>query len=316
MIPWLEQARENGDHITTNWNQVRQPGGGTRTGRPSTDHHNFLNISKTWDDKEDGYVHPKFMDLLELPLTRAYVLPDAGDTFCHRDYNQQELRILAHFEDGALMAAYLDNLRLDVHDFVRDLILDITGQDWPRRPVKIVNFRTVYGGGAPATAAGVGCSMEEAKRLLAAHAKALPGVKDLKDEIKAVVAGDDPITTWGGRQYYVEPPGWSAKYGRHMTYEYKLLNYLVQGSAADATKQALINYHNHPKRTGRFLVTVYDEINVSARDAKHEMAVLRESMESLQFDVPLLTDGKTGANWGALKKFAEPPSIHEMRKAA
>lgn len=326
MHPWLAQAEINGGNITTNWNQVRQPGHGksvgTRTGRPSTNNHNFLNISKTWDDKEDGYEHPTHLDVLELPLTRRYILPDTNGLFCHRDYNQQELRILAHFEDGALMEAYRRDLRMDVHNFVRDLILDITGQDWPRRPVKIVNFRTIYGGGKGATAAGVGCSLDEAGRLLSAHAKALPGVADLKAQLKAIAKDNEAIVTWGGREYYCEPPAYSKKYDRQMTFEYKLLNYLVQGSAADATKEAIIRYHEHPKKEGRFLVTVYDEINVSSAGEKtaklralaeqHEMAVLRECMESIEFDVPLLSDGKTGINWGTLKKFQEPPSKWEL----
>jgi DNA polymerase I-like protein with 3'-5' exonuclease and polymerase domains len=92
-----------------------------------------------------------------------------------------------------------------------------------------------------------------------------------------------------------------------MTYEYKLLNYLIQGSAADATKEAILRYHRHPEKTGRFLVTVYDEINVSAAksDYKHEMRVLKESMESIETDVPMLTDGKTGPNWAALKEYKD-----------
>lgn len=314
MEPWLAQAELMNGFITTNWNQVRQPGGGTRTGRPSTDHHNFLNISKTWDDKEDGYVHPDFLDVIELPLCRRYILPDVGGVFCHRDYNQQELRIMAHFEDGELMLAYQRDLRMDVHDFVKDMIAAVVGREWPRRPVKITNFRKIYGGGAPAIAAGVGCSLAEAKELMAAHEKAIPGVKDLNKQIRALSAAGEPIVTWGGREYYVEPPGWSKKYGRHMTYEYKLLNYLVQGSAADATKQAVINHHNHPKREARFLVTVYDEINMSSPKGRvaEEMAILRESMECLEFDVPLLSDGKTGPNWADLKKFAEGPSKWEL----
>jgi DNA polymerase I-like protein with 3'-5' exonuclease and polymerase domains len=325
MEPWLAQAEINDGRITTNWNQVRQPGAnknqGTRTGRPSTNNHNFLNISKTWDDKEDGYEHPDHLGVAELPLTRRYILPDSGGVFCHRDYNQQELRILAHYEDGILLQQYLRDLRMDVHNFVRDLIFDLTGQTWARRPVKIVNFRTIYGGGAPAAAAGIGCSLDEAKQLLDAHKRALPGVKgrgSLDEELKRMGRAGEPVVTWGGREYYCEPPGYSKKYGRDMTFEYKLLNYLIQGSAADATKEALIRYHDHPHKDSRFLVTVYDEINISApkADVARQMAVLRECMESVEFDVPLLTDGKTGPNWGTLKAFREAPSPWEMKEAA
>lgn len=310
MIPWLAEAEVHGGVITTNWNQVRGGQGGTRTGRPSTNNHNFLNVSKSWEGRNDEYEHPAFLKLPPLPLVRVYVLPDKGQIFGHRDFNGQELRILGHFEDGALLAAYRQDPLMDVHAYVKDLILEITGLDLARSDVKIVNFRKIYGGGAPATSSALNISMGEAKAFLAAHSKALPGVKDLNDEIKNIVRQDLPIVTWGGREYYVEPPKYDERFERHMTYEYKLLNYLVQGSAADATKQALINYHNHPKRRGRFMVTVYDEINASMepKRLKEEMAILRECMECLDFDVPLLSDAKTGPSWGELTKFIEPVS--------
>jgi len=312
MYPWLKQATARGDgYISTNWNQVRQPGGGTRTGRPSTSDPNFLNISKTWDDKDDGYKHPSFIkDIPELPLVRRYILPDKGHVFCHRDYNGQELRLLGHFEDGDLLAAYQADPRMDVHAFVKQLILDITGLDYHRTQVKITNFRRIYGGGAPATAGALNVSLEAAKQLLAAHGKALPGLTGLNKQIKALSAAGLPLTTWGGREYYVEAPGFNKRFNKMMTYEYKLLNYLIQGSAADVTKRAIINYHNHPQRRGRFMVTVYDEINVSApkEHYQQEMQVLRECMEGLEgIDVEMLTDGKTGSNWASLKKHQDAP---------
>lgn len=312
MLPWERQLDARGDgHISTNWNQTRgAESGGTRTGRPSANDPNFLNISKTWYDKDDGYEHPAFLKIEELPLVRKYILPDKGGVFCHRDYNGQELRILGHFEDGALLQAYRENPRMDVHDFVRQLILDITGLTYHRGQVKITNFRRIYGGGAPATAGALGISMEAAKTLLDAHGRALPGVRLLGNQIKSLSASGQPIVTWGGREYYVEPPSYSERFKRHMTYEYKLLNYLIQGSAADATKQAILNYHNHPERTGRFMVTVYDEINTSSAGKSkaaiaHEMRVLRESMENLEFDVPMLSDGKVGPSWGDLVKYED-----------
>lgn len=312
MQPWLEQAERRGvPFISTNWNQVRQPGGGTRTGRPSTSDPNFLNLSKSWHDKDDGYVHPNHIKSLpELPLVRRYVMADKGGTFIHRDFDGQELRIAAHFEDAALMEAYQKNPHLDVHDHVRQLISEIAGLDYHRTQVKITNFRRIYGGGAPATALALNVSIDVAKQLLAAHGQALPGLKDLNKRIVAMSKAGDPIVTWGGREYYTEPP--KLINGKMMHFEYKLLNYLVQGSAADCTKEAIIRYHNHPKRDARFLVTVYDEINSSTQGkskacVEHEMAVLRECMESIELDVPLLSSGKTGPTWGDLTKFKEKP---------
>lgn len=318
MLPWLAQAERRGDgYISTNWNQIRGEKGGTRTGRPSTSDPNFLNISKTWDDNDDGYEHPAFLHLPPLPLVRVYLLPDSGETWLHRDYNGQELRLAAHFEDGPLLQAYQENPWLDVHQHVADLILNTTSLSFARKNVKIANFRIIYGGGAPATAGGIGCSIDEAKALLNAHKRALPsltGRGGLSDQTKMIGKSGDCLYTWGGRAYYVEPPGFNKKHNRHMTYEYKLLNYLCQGSAADVTKQAMINYHEHPKRRGRFLVQVYDEMNASSGPApKEEMAVLRESMEdvSKDLDVAMLSEGKSGASWGAQKKFAEGKSKYE-----
>lgn len=318
MIPWLVQAEARGDgRISTNWNQVRGEKGGTRTGRPSTKDPNFLNISKTWDNNDDGYEHPAFLKALELPLVRKYLLPDDGEVWLHRDYNGQELRLAAHFEDGPLMEAYQNDPWLDVHQHVADLIVQETLLTFARKNVKIANFRIIYGGGAPATAQGIGCSIDEAKSLLAAHKRALPsltGKDGLSDQTKGIGKSGGCLFTWGGRAYYVEPPSFNKRFGREMTYEYKLLNYLCQGSAADVTKQAMINYHEHPKRQGRFLVQVYDEMNSSSGpNPKAEMAVLRESMEAVSEDlsVPMLSEGKSGKTWGDLKKYEEGKSKYE-----
>jgi DNA polymerase-1 len=312
MLPWQKQASARPDgHVSTNWNQIRGNRGsndlsGTRTGRPSTSNPNFLNISKSWYDKDDGYEHPKHIrDLPELPLVRKYILPDDGDIFCHRDYNGQELRLLGHFEDAALMRAYQENPRMDVHDHVRQLIEDIAGLHYHRTQVKITNFRRIYGGGAPATAGALHVSIDVAKQLLAAHGQALPGVKDLSAQIVGLARSGEPIVTWGGREYYPEEPRYDKRYGRVQTYEYKLLNYLIQGSAADCTKEAIIRWYDHPKRLGRFLVTVYDEINISAAEPKKAMPVLREAMEGIETDVPMLTDAKAGKNWADVKKWED-----------
>jgi DNA polymerase I-like protein with 3'-5' exonuclease and polymerase domains len=308
MLPWERQAGARPDsHVSTNWNQIRGEAGGTRTGRPSTSNPNFLNISKSWHDKDDGYEHPTCLAVEELPLVRKYILPDAGGLFLHRDYNGQELRLLGHFEDAALMRAYQEDPRMDVHDHVRQLIEDIAGLKYYRTQVKITNFRRIYGGGAPATASALNVSIDVAKELLTAHGTALPGVKQLSQQITALAREGEPIITWGGRAYFPETPKYDKRFGREMTYEYKLLNYLIQGSAADVTKEAILRYHRHPAKRGRFLVTVYDEINVSAAkgEYKKEMAVLKESMEGIECDVPMLTDGKIGPNWADTKGYRD-----------
>lgn len=307
MKPWLEQAQATGGTIHTNWNITRGADGGTRTGRPSTRDHNFLNISKDFSSKKDGYAHPDFLDLPELPLVRRYVLPDHGHVFLHRDFKGQELRIFAHFEQGQLHAAYCERPMLDPHDeWVRPLMEEAAGREFEKTTIKVLNFQGIYGGGVPALAKALEISHDEAKELKKAHDEALPGRKILAETIGSIFKAGDAIETWGGRLYYVEPAGYSEKYKRWMTYEYKGINYEIQGSAADITIQAILDWHDDPRRapSARLLVQVYDEINVSApRDcAEHQMAVLKEVMERDRLTVPMRSDGKWGESWGTLEK--------------
>lgn len=315
MDNWIRMAQHGNGRIFTNWNQVRQSHGndnaGARTGRMSSNP-NLQNIPKGWYDKDDGYVHPKFLKALpELPLMRRYILPDSygkrdQGVFLHRDYNQQELRILAHFEDGKLMTAYNENPRLDVHDFVKDEIERVSGIKLERRAVKVLNFGMVYGMGLAKLAVGIHSTVEDARRIKNAQGAAIPGLKELNKTIVARGKAGLPIATWGGRLYYTEPPQ-PSKFGSGMqTFEYKLLNYLIQGSAADCTKEAVIRY-DEARQDSRFLVTVHDEINLSApsRAVAKEMKILREVMQSVEFDVPMLSDGKFGPNWGSLSKYEE-----------
>lgn len=313
MEPWLLKGSSNNGYINPNWNQVRQPKGekgdsqGTRTGRPSCSDPNLLNVSKSFEDRGDGYTHPKFLKGLEpLPLVRRYALPDKGNQWLHRDYNQQELRILAHFEDGQILEAYKENPGMDIHTFVQEEIERISHKEVDRVSVKTMNFGRIYGQGLGSLAEKLRVPVEEVKAIRNAQDFSLPGLKDLDKAIKDLSKSGAPIVTWGGRLYYVEPPKFVEKFGREMTFEYKLLNYLVQGSAADATKEAVIRYDD-VKKDGRFLVTVYDEINICApiKAVKSEMKILKDVMEGLAFDVPMLTDGKVGKSWGQLEKMKD-----------
>lgn len=298
MGPWLEQASRNKGYITTNWNQTRGYEGGTRSGRPSTNNHNFLNLSKTWEGRDDGYAHPGFLGVAPLPLVRRYILPDDGGVFLHRDFDGQEMRVFAHAECGALQAAYRENPKLDPHAFVGAELMRVTGREIERTKVKSLNFQGLYGGGAPALQRKLRISYAEAKELKQFHDCALPGRKLVVQAIKRLVERGEPIVTWGGRKYFCEPPG---EDGRSKAY--KLINYYCQGSAADITKQAIIDWHERSPKA-RLLVTVYDEINLSSpiEHEKQELALLREAMEKPRLCIGMLTSGKRGPNWAELEK--------------
>lgn len=304
MEPWLEMGSNNDGYIHTSWNQVRGSRGGARTGRPSMTKPNLLNVSKDFSSRDDGYEHPEPLQLPELPLCREYVLPDEGELWLHRDFDSQEVRIFGHFESGDLAEQYRLNPKLDPHAWVKDQIQVMTGRDLGRTSVKIMNFQSLYGGGLNAISQKLKCTRQEAQQFKLFHDGALPGRKILSDEILRIVRRDEPIRTWGGRLYYVEPP--SVRDGRRQTWEYKLINYLIQGSAADMTKEVICRWHESGASShgARFLVTVYDEINISASPALAEihMKYLREVMEDVELDVPMRSSGKIGKRWGRLEK--------------
>lgn len=305
MENWLEMGQHNG-RIHTSWNQVRNSesgGGGARTGRMSC-RPSLMNIPTEFEDKGDFYVHPEHLKVPHLPMVRNYILPEKGHYFGGRDYNQQELRVLGHFEDGALMRAYQENPELDTHSYVKSEIESILSREMKRKVIKEINFGTIYGQGVPSLAEKLNEEVSVIRQIKEAQLIALPGLKELNDTIKRGARNGLPIRTWGGRLYYKEEG--IVINGRKIDFGYKLLNYLVQGSSADCTKQAIINYH-YIKKDGIFLCSVHDENNISApkKAIKAELKILGEAMADVQFDVPMLSEPYFGPSWGAVEKYKE-----------
>jgi DNA polymerase I-like protein with 3'-5' exonuclease and polymerase domains len=148
MEKWLALASANGGYIFTDWSQVRntkESGDrkGARTGRLACSPP-FMNIPKKWEGKNDGYAHPEHLPIPHLPLVRRYVLPDKGDKICHRDYSQQELRVLAHFEDGPIAAMYHRDPKVDFHRVMQDIINEHTGLGITRDAAKIIDLALAY----------------------------------------------------------------------------------------------------------------------------------------------------------------------------
>lgn len=316
--PWLDMARESGGIIYTNWNQVRQSrdkgNAGARTGRLSSNP-NLQNIPTDFLDKGDGYTGQYLVldfgrtlgrwELKALPYMRQYIVAGKGMTWIKRDYSQQEIRVLAYYEDGYLKHKYVNDPKYDLHADVKGAIKEFAGLDLPRGQVKILNFGDIYGMGFTSFHEKTKVPKDQYDQIKAAKKQLLPDLAELDDDIKRRGKEGLPIRTWGGRLYYCEPPMFVKKFGREMTFEYKLLNYLIQGSSADCTKQAVINYHNHPKRTAQFLLTVHDEINAKApkKEWKEQQRVLSECMASINFgEVVMKSDGGYGPNWNDLEK--------------
>jgi DNA polymerase I-like protein with 3'-5' exonuclease and polymerase domains len=291
MVNWLEMSAGDG-RLHPEWNQVRNTEEGkrygTRTGRLSCSNPNLQNVPTEFNQTiPDG--------LPDLPFMRQFLLPEEDHFWCKRDFSSQEIRIAAHFEDGPLLEAYKANPDLDPHQMAKEMILHLCHKDFPRKHVKITGFQIIYGGGATAISTNVGCPYHEAQELKNAYFTAMPGLMELaKDTARRGRAGE-PITTWGGRKYYREI---SAKFpGKD--FSYKLLNYLIQGSAADQTKQSIIDWQASHYPGSKFLATVHDEINISVPMDEWEvhMEHLRDMMNADRLDCPMKSEGFVGENW-------------------
>lgn len=309
MRPWLAFS-ERDSRLHPNWNQVRTSHGGrglkgARTGRLSSDHPNFQNVPNEFVDKA-GAPLPVPDGLVPLPIVRRYCLPEDGHVWIKRDYSSQEIRILAHFEDGSLRLAYIANPDLDPHQMAGELIHKMQGILYARKTIKITGFSIIYGTGATGLSIQLNTGYTEAYTIKEAYLTAMPGVRALMDGVQRRGRRGLPIRTWGGRLYYSEPPRVNEQ-GRLQEFHYKLLNYLIQGSAADQTKEAICRWEERRKWSDIFLATVHDEINISApkEEAKEAMARLQEVMNADNFDVPFRSEGFMGPNWADIKKYED-----------
>jgi DNA polymerase I len=313
MKPWLATALRSEGLIYTTWNQTRTPSGdhtvGTRTGRLSATP-NFQNIPNVFipifkheSPKTKGLPTCPFPKLPPLPKVRSYITPFEGQIMVDRDYSQQEPRILAHFDGGGLLQRYLDDPWIDFHDYAKAELAKM-GKHYERKPVKNTNLGLIYGMGVGKLAAKNDMSVEEAAELKKAILTLYPGLRDMYRDMKLRAKNKEPIRTWGGREYYCEEP--KLVEGRIRQFDYKLVNILIQGSAADCTKEAIIRWDQQRDKDWRLLLNVHDQLTASApkKQWKDAMACMKKAMESVEFDVPLLTEGTYSAtNWAELRPY-------------
>lgn len=325
---WREQARRTDGLIHTLHNQTRNAEGsstkGTRTGRMSCTW--FMNMPKAYapifaheteggldprdpDRKRKLPKHPFHEHPVELPLCRGYVIPYEKDhVLIDRDYVQQEPHILAHFENGKLLSQYLQDPWLDVHDNASKYIQEVFHIIVPRRNTKIINLGIIYGKGVPNMAKEMGVDEVTCRKLHKLILGLYPDLEGMNRTMKQMAAANEPLVTWGGREYFCEPPRIVEGKGI-VHWEYKMVNRLVQGSAADCTKEAVIRYCEAAPRDHHFLVQVHDQLvaSVPKRDLKRGMELMRRCMESVEFDLAMVSEGEYGKSWGTLRHYDVGP---------
>jgi len=278
-------------------NQLRAEGGGTVTGRFSMNNPNLQQVPAR--NKELG------------PRIRSLFIPEEKCKWGCFDYNQQEPRLVVHYASlqnlygvDEVVESY-KNEDADFHKIVADMA------EIPRTQAKTINLGLFYGMGKNKLQAELGVSKLQAEDLFKTYHDKVPFVKQLMDATMKRAQDSGKIRTLMGR--LCRFPLWEPnQFGIHKAlphdqallehgpgirraYTYKALNRLIQGSAADMTKKAMIDLHKEGIIPH---VQVHDELDISVKDDKEAKQIVQIMETSVELEVPNKVDYEAGENWG------------------
>ncbi|MBW2244134.1 MAG: DNA polymerase I [Deltaproteobacteria bacterium] len=264
---------------------------GAATGRLSSTHPNVQNIPIR---TEQG-----------IRIREAFI-PADGNLLVSADYSQVELRVMAHFSrDASLIDAFHSGE--DIH---RRTAAEVGGIDpadvtpEQRDAAKAINFGILYGSSAFGIANQLGIAQAEAQQTIDRYFAQYEGVRTFLEETKAAAKRDGFVRTLLGRRRYLPDLG-SRNRALRMASERMAVNTVIQGTAADLIKKAMIEVSEFLRSEGmaaRMILQVHDELVFDAPAA--EVDALGEGVRTLMegayaLDVPLVVDVGSGEHWRA-----------------
>ena len=307
----LKHCRSDG-RIHSHINQIRSDDGGTVSGRISMNNPNLQQIPAR--DPELG------------PMIRGLFLPEEGDQWAAIDFSQQEPRILVHYahvfgqnRNSPLRGAeefvnmYNSDPKTDFHTMVAEMA------QIPRKQAKTINLGMMYGMGVNKLADQLGIEADEARDIIKQYHSRVPFVKglmngvmnrlnekDSKGELRSLLGRKCRFPLW-------EPDGFEMNkalpfedavktYGDTVrlkrAYTYKALNRLIQASAADMTKKAMVDLYE----SGHLpLIQIHDEIAMSVKTVADAKNIAKIMENALPLSVPNLCDVEIGPSWGSAR---------------
>lgn len=279
-------------------------GGGTVTGRFSCKAPNLQQIPA----RNKGHGQDFSQDM------RSLFLPEEGKMIAALDYSQIEAVLLGHYAQGQQAAWFREQLRAgaDLHN----IVMGMTGITY-RPVVKTFNYGCIYGMGWKTAmeknytlfeklAAEEGLDIETfTKDIYYNYHKKFPVIKDTMEWCQNIAKAQGYIDTMGGRRQHKPKPAYDPATGKINDFIYKMLNKLIQGTAADILKTALINaYEAGIYDVLDLHLLVHDEQVVSTPFTKEgcEATVeLQQTMANVYKDkllVPIKAECELGPNWG------------------
>ncbi len=243
-------------------------------------------------------------------IRRAFVARDIGPEplLLSADYSQIELRIAAHVSKDPLLIAAFENDE-DIHAATASQVfgvpLDQVTRDMRNR-AKVFNFGVLYGLTDYGLAQREGISREEAGDFIRRYFEKYAAVKVWRDEVVAQTRVDGYAETLAGRRRYI-PDIHSSNFNVRNAAERVAINMPIQGTASDIIKIAMIRLDKELQRQGfraTMLLQVHDELIFETPRAELDALrrlVLEIMPASLDLDVPLKVDVKSGPNWADMQ---------------
>lgn len=248
---------------------------------------------------------------VRLPLgrrIRRVFLPDEGRSLFSADYSQIELRVLAHFsDDPVLKDAFADGQ--DIHRRTASEIFQIpldAVSDELRSHAKAINFGIIYGISDYGLANNTGVSRQDAAEYIRQYFRHYPRIKEFLDGAIEQGRRDGFVTTILGRRRYL-PDIQSRNYARRQYAERMAMNTVLQGTAADLIKVAMVRLDEAFSEQGlqsSLVLQVHDELIWDMVPTEEEvvMELARKLMTTaIPLSVPLVIDFKRGANWESME---------------
>ncbi|HEV7222785.1 MAG TPA: DNA polymerase I [Pirellulales bacterium] len=246
-------------------------------------------------------------------IRSAFLPGHAGWQLLAADYSQIELRVLAHFSgDKTLCAAFAADE--DIHALVASQVYGVPQAEVAgsmRRAAKAVNFGVIYGQSPFGLAKALNISQDEAARFINEYFARYPGVEEFLTKILADCRENGYVSTVLGRRRSIRgirPDSIGSKGGHQRNLpERTAINTVIQGSAADLIKQAMIAIHRRLRReslTAKMLLQIHDELifEVPPEELDAVAKLVADEMAAAQrLAVPLKVDVKIGRNWAEVE---------------
>ncbi len=224
------------------------------------------------------------------------------------DYSQIELRVLAHFSgDETLLDAFANDE--DIHTRVAGEVYDVPVDEVTsemRRGAKAVNFGVIYGQSPFGLAKQLGIPQDEAAAFIDAYFEGYPGVEEFLANLLAECRATGYVKTILGRRRSIQGVRADAGRSRNLA-ERTAINTVIQGSAADLIKRAMIAVFHRleaERMSAKMLLQIHDELVFEIPNEQLQATaqlVTDEMVGVMQLDVPLKVDVKSGLNWAALE---------------